>query len=117
MLACLVVVPGAVGDLLMSAAMKKHGEIVEWNPSAVLSLAVTLGRDYYVLVGIFAMAVSFFALMALLSAAALSFAVPITACSYVLDTALAKYLLNEHINWQRWAGAALVAAGVALLST
>ena len=62
------------------------------------------------------MAVSFFALMALLSTSALSFAMPITASSYILETALAKYVLREHVDWRRWVGASLVAIGVALLS-
>jgi transporter family protein len=62
------------------------------------------------------MAVSFFALMALLSITNLSFAVPATAFSYVLETALAKYILKEHIGWRRWAGTSLVGCGVLLVS-
>ena len=62
------------------------------------------------------MAVSFFAFMTLLSIADLSFAVPATAVTYVFETVLAKYLLKERISWGRWAGASLVACGVALLS-
>ena len=46
----------------------------------------------------------------------LSFAVPVTASSYILETILAKYLLKEHIGWKRGTGAVLVACGVALLS-
>ena len=62
------------------------------------------------------MAVSFFAFMSLLSISELSFAVPATAVTYVLETALAKFLLRERICWGRWAGASLVACGVALLA-
>jgi uncharacterized membrane protein len=62
------------------------------------------------------MTVSFFAFIALLSVADLSFAVPATAASYVLETVLAKYLLKEPVALGRWAGASLVACGVALLS-
>ena len=62
------------------------------------------------------MAVSFFAFIALLSVADLSFAVPATAVSYVLETVLAKYVLKERVTLVRWAGASLVACGVALLS-
>ena len=46
----------------------------------------------------------------------LSFAVPATAFSYVLETALAKYILKEHIGWRRWAGASLVGCGVLLVA-
>ncbi len=62
------------------------------------------------------MAVAFFALMALLSVASLSFAIPATAASYLVETVLARYILKEHIEWRRWAGASLVAFGVALLA-
>jgi drug/metabolite transporter (DMT)-like permease len=62
------------------------------------------------------MAVSFFAFMALLSVAELSFAVPATAASYVLETILARYILKERISRKRWAGALLVACGVALIA-
>ena len=62
------------------------------------------------------MAVSFFAFMTLLSVADLSFAVPATAASYVLETVLARYVLKERISGKRWAGALLVACGVALVA-
>jgi drug/metabolite transporter (DMT)-like permease len=52
----------------------------------------------------------------LLTIADLSFAVPVTAITYVLETVLAKYVLKEHVNWLRWAGASLVVSGVALVS-
>jgi len=48
--------------------------------------------------------------------AELSFAVPVTAVTYVLETVLAKYLLHERVSWVRWAGASLVLCGVALVS-
>jgi drug/metabolite transporter (DMT)-like permease len=112
----LVVVPGTVGDILNSVGMRRLGEIHDWSPKRLVQLAGRVARDPYVLAGIPAMAISFFAMMALLSAAKLSFAVPITASSYILETALAKYLLKERVDWRRWAGASLVALGIALLS-
>jgi drug/metabolite transporter (DMT)-like permease len=54
--------------------------------------------------------------MSLISIADLSFAVPATAGSYILETILAKYLLKEHIGWKRWSGTLLVACGVVLLA-
>jgi uncharacterized membrane protein len=60
--------------------------------------------------------ISFFAFLRLVSIADLSFAVPATAASYVFETVLAKYVLKERISGARWAGAWLVACGVALLS-
>jgi uncharacterized membrane protein len=51
----------------------------------------------------------------LLSIANVSFAVPATAASYLLETLLAKYVLGEDVRARRWAAATLVAAGVVLL--
>jgi uncharacterized membrane protein len=54
--------------------------------------------------------------MKLLSIADLSFAVPVSAASVVLETVLARLLLKEKVNPLRWAGAVCVACGVALLA-
>jgi uncharacterized membrane protein len=62
------------------------------------------------------MAISFFAFMKLLSLADVSFAVPVTAASVVIETVLAKLVLKETVTGKRWAGACLVACGVALLA-
>lgn len=116
LLVALVVIPGTVGDLLNSIAMKRHGEITDWSVVGLLHLTRDLMGNPYLVAGIPAMAVSFFALLALLSVAPMSFAIPMTASSYVLETALAQYLLKEHVDWRRWAGALLVAVGVSMLS-
>ena len=46
----------------------------------------------------------------------MSFAVPATAASYVLETLVAKHLLKEQVNWGRWASAGLVACGILLIA-
>lgn len=53
--------------------------------------------------------------MALLSWADLSYVLPVTATGYVLVALAGKVLLHERISWQRWAGIALIMAGVALV--
>ncbi len=109
LLIALIVIPGAIADLLNAMGMKRHGEVYDFRPRS-------LARNPFVCVGVPAMAISFFALMALLSIAKLSFAMPATASSYVLETALAKYILREHIGWRRWVGASLVGCGVLLVA-
>ena len=116
LLVALVVIPGTVGDLLNSYGMKRHGEVDDWSPRGLLRLAGQLVRNPYIMLGMPAMAISFFALMSLISASNLSFAVPVTASSYIVETTLAKYVLREHVDWRRWVGTSLVAIGVALLS-
>jgi len=73
-------------------------------------------RNSWLALAIVFMAISFFAFLKLLTVADLSFAVPASAASFVLETVFAKLLLKERINLLRWAGAGLVACGVALLA-
>jgi drug/metabolite transporter (DMT)-like permease len=112
----LIVLATSAGEVLQSMGMKHNGEIHDFRPGALRCLAARLVQNRYIIASVLAMAVSFFAFMALVSVAELSFAVPVTASSIILETVLAKYLLKEHIGWKRGAGALLVACGVALLS-
>jgi uncharacterized membrane protein len=61
-------------------------------------------------------AAAFFAFTRLVKASDLSFAVPATAASIVVETLLARGVLKEEVSTRRWLGAAMVTAGVALLS-
>lgn len=102
-----------VGDLLQTREMKKVGEVHDFRPGNLLP---ELARRKYLIVAVVFMAVSFFAFVKLLSIADLSFAVPASAGTVVLETILAKLLLKEQVNIHRWTGAVLVACGVALLA-
>ena len=62
------------------------------------------------------LAVSFYAFLALLQVSDLSFAVPATALSLVVETILAHLILKEQVTPARWAGVVLVAIGVWLLA-
>ena len=115
-LLAIIVVCNTLGDLLNTAGMKRHGEVEDLSPRALLRLAWSIVRNPLVLGGLGALAVSFFALLKLLSIANVSFAVPATAVGYLLETLLAKYVLGEEVHWRRWAGAALVASGVLMIS-
>ena len=106
----------ALAEVLQSAGMKDHGEIQGFRPQAVAGHLARLVRNRKLLAAVALMAVAFFAFLALISFSELSFAVPATASTYVLETVLAKYLLKERVDWRRWAGATLVAGGVALLT-
>ena len=53
--------------------------------------------------------------MALLSWADLSYVLPVTSIGYVLVAVCGKLLLHEMISGRRWAGIALIVAGVALV--
>jgi drug/metabolite transporter (DMT)-like permease len=105
-----------LGDLLQSIEMKRHGEIQNFHPRGLAKLFTTLARKKFLILGIFFMAISFFAFITLLETADLSFAVPVSAASLVLETVLAKLVLKERVDARRWAGALLVLGGVLLLA-
>jgi drug/metabolite transporter (DMT)-like permease len=112
----IIVLSTTVGEVMQAVGMRRHGEIRDFHPNALGRAAATLARNRFVIASVVAMAISFFAYMALLTVAELSFAVPVTAVTFVLETVLAKYILKERVTALRWAGAGLVVCGVALVS-
>jgi drug/metabolite transporter (DMT)-like permease len=115
-LVAIIAACNTLGDVLNTAGMKRQGEVEDLRPSTFARMVGRIFRNPLVLGGFAAMAVSFFALLSLLSITTVSFAVPATAISYLLETLLAKYILGEDVRWRRWAAATLVAFGVVLLS-
>ena len=116
LLVWIIVLATTAGNVLLSVGMRHHGEIHDFRPGALGRVAAALVRSRYIIASVVAMAISFFAFMALVSIAELSFAVPATAITYILETILAKYMLKEQVSGTRWAGVLLVAAGVGLLT-
>lgn len=107
----IIVVSTVASDLLQSWEMKRHGEVT--GIGRLLKLLLTKAP----LIGsIVFLAISFYAFLALLAVADLSFAVPATALSLAAETVLARLLLKEQVTPARWAGTGLVTLGVALLA-
>ena len=115
-LLALVVAGGVFGDLLKAHGMRRQGAPEALGGRALASFGAVTVRNAWFLLSLLAYAVSFFAFMALLSIRDVSFAVPATALGYVLETLLARLFLRERLSLHRWAGAALVVGGVALLA-
>jgi len=115
--ALLSIVVGAtvLSDLLQSYQMKRAGEQAA-RASGLLELLPRIARNRYLILSIVCLAVSFFAFMALVQTEPLSFAVPASAASFVVETVLAKLLLKEHIGRRRGIGAMLVLCGIVLLA-
>ena len=117
LLVALMVGATTAGEVLQAAGMRRHGEIRDFRPGAIGRALAMLARNRFVIGSAVCMAISFFAFMKLLSVSELSFAVPVSAVSYVMETVLAKYVLKEQVSRRRWAGALLVVGGVLLVST
>jgi len=112
----LIIFFNACSDLLDTAGMRRQGELEDLGPEGFARFLRAIFRNKFVIGGILANAASFFALMSLLSVANISFAVPATAGSFVIETLFAKLLLKEDVHWQRWLGVAVVSVGVGLLA-
>jgi len=115
LLLSVIVIATVLSDLLQSYEMKRNGEqsVNARGLARLLRLIVSRGPLAF---SIFCMAVSFFAFMALVQIAPLSFAVPASAATFVLETVLAKLVLHEHVGKRRAAGTILVLGGVILLA-
>ncbi len=110
-----VVAATVVSDLLQSYQMRIGGEQA-LGARGVAQLLQKIARNRYLILSIVFLAISFFAFMALIQAEPLSFAVPASAASFIVETVLAKLLLKEDIGVRRGAGALLVLCGIVLLA-
>lgn len=110
------VVASTFGDLISAKGMVQHGEIHDMGPRGFGRMIRYMATHKLIVGGVASNAVSFAAFLALLSMTNLSFAVPVTALSYVVKTFLAHTYLHECVTWKRWTGAIFVTFGVILIS-
>lgn len=103
-----------LSDLLQSHEMKLAGE-QSVSARGLGRLLQLIAARRLLILGVALNAVSFFSFMALVQTEPLSFAVPASAASFVLETILAKLVLHERIGVRRAAGTLAVLAGVALV--
>jgi drug/metabolite transporter (DMT)-like permease len=111
----LIVLAGTGGEMAVGRAMKEIGEVMRFTPRAIFHVVLRALRQPWMWVGLSMMALAFFSLLMLLSWENVSFAVPVTALSYVMAALGAKFLLGEQVSVPRWIGVALVCVGVSLV--
>jgi drug/metabolite transporter (DMT)-like permease len=104
------------GEIAITHGMKSVGEPAQLRPRAVLQFLGRAVRNAWFLTGVPLMALSFYALLLLLSWEPISLVIPASALSYVVGTFGAKFILGEDVSTARWAGVVLVCLGVALVA-
>ena len=109
-----IITATVLGDLLQSSEMKRAGK-QSVSARGLWKVVLTIAGRSRLILAVVCMAVSFFAFMALVQSAPLSFAVPASAGTLVLETALARAVLKEKVCWRRAAGAALVLGGILVI--
>jgi len=70
----------------------------------------------YIWLGIFVYIINFFLWITILTRIDLSIAFPVGSTSYIFVPVLSLFFLNETINPARWAGIALIVAGIHFVS-
>ena len=113
-----VVVASVIGDVLLSRAMKKVGDVHDLLDRRGLWIVVRrILRNPNFALGVSAMAVAFFSLLFALSWGDVSLVAPAAASlTFAGNAFAAKLFLHEKVDRRRWIAATLVAAGVALLA-
>lgn len=103
---------GSLGDTLLSRGMRDVGEVHLHHLGRVISAVA----NPWVVAGILCLLVFFGSYLASLSWADLTYVLPATAIGYVALALLSKYFLHEQISLARWAGIALITAGVGFVA-
>jgi drug/metabolite transporter (DMT)-like permease len=106
------VVALALGETLLAKGMKRTGRTEGgWTAQATAVL-----REGSVWAGCALLILHLGLYMAALRGADLSYALPLTAASYLLTAILAKYYLHEQVGTARWLGTILITLGVAIVA-
>ena len=108
-----VVLSNAIGNGALNWGMKHSPPLFSFSPLALLRLLFTP----WVSLGVVLLIVWMLSRMALLSWADLSFVLPVTSLGYLLSVGIGRYVFDERVTPARWAGAALIAAGIVLVGT
>lgn len=114
----LIVLGSSGGDVLLSAAMKRIGDLNQLRASrGVLRVIARIFTERLFLFALCSFSIGFFSLLTALSWGDLSLVAPASASlTFVVSTVMAKVFLKEDVDRRRWISAVLVCVGVALLS-
>lgn len=115
LLLSLLIASTVASDLLQSHEMKLAGEQTS-DAQGLWRIVTLIAHRKWLVLAIALMAVSFFAFLVLVQTQPLSFAVPASAGSFILETLLAKLLLKENVGALRTVGALLVFAGIVMVA-
>jgi drug/metabolite transporter (DMT)-like permease len=109
----------SAGDMSTAKAMRRVGDFGEIRRRAGLwGIIQGVLTEPWFFIGLSAMTISFFAMLAALSVIDLSIVIPASASmSFLLNLIGAKFILKENVTKRRWISGMLVLGGIVLLRT
>ena len=116
LLVLVAVTLGGAGHIMLAKGMKPVGDLTEAPAGRLGGMIARAVSSPWLLVGVVFQASFFLLYLTLLSRAEVSKVLPMTALDYVVVAVLAQGLLGESVTALRWAGIALIATGVFLVS-
>jgi drug/metabolite transporter (DMT)-like permease len=108
-------ISAAVGQILVRRGMLQVGELAGHSPRYLIAYFWHALCNPWVIGGTVGNALFYFLFLAALSWADVSVALPLTALEYAMAAVLGIIFLKEQVPPLRWAGIALVMAGVLLI--
>jgi len=115
LLLVLTVVLNSSGSVLLSRGMKRAGSVAAWAPGQVLRFFLRALASGTIWLGITTLLLFFVAYLLVLSRADYSYVSPASAAGYAVVALLGYAVLGETVTPVRWAGIALICAGVTLV--
>ena len=114
----LIVLCGSGGDVLLSSAMKRIGDLDELRASkSLVAVIARIFTEKRFLLALSCMSLGFFSLLTALSWGDASLVAPASASlTFIASAVMAKLFLKEDVDRRRWISALLVCIGVALLA-
>ena len=106
----------AVGQIFVRQGMQQVGALEQYAPLALMQYFGQALLNPYVVIGTLLNGVFYFLFLAALSWTDVTVVLPMTALEFGMAAILAVVLLNEVVPTMRWAGIALVIAGVFLIA-
>jgi len=112
-----LVLASSFGDVLLSAAMKRIGDLDQLRARrGLLAVIRRVVGERLFLSALACLIFSFFCLLTALSWGDASLVAPASASlTFISSAILAKFFLHENVDRRRWISAALVCIGVLLL--
>lgn len=107
------IITGVVGQTVIKLGLNKPGAEGVSTPQGLIRLIL---RSPLVLLGLALYGVGALAWIGALTQLDLSVAYPFLALNFVLVALSSRFFLGEHIPWLRWAGVAVICAGIFLVA-